>query len=294
MYVLREQKDWKRYRTWQKKARRIKEILDELRENKEKEKVIREKEIERREQQHREKISREQKRKEKIEKQRQLQERWALLRWTTEFINENSDKWEQEKKIREQEREQVIRDWEKRTRHEKIRLLREKFWEKRSAKNNPEPDSSSQKTREQEQRWSIWRKIEKPEPCQPTMEGEQIVENPPAQVKLVVKLKQPRLNFMTPHPQQTPPSRTRKRPIEENSAPACQEKMSQDRKLPENRPNTSPPPQKTLKIAPIFTKMGSNKSKIQPKNDENLAPACQNPPPKMPPIPRKIKIHTIP
>ena len=183
MYVLREQKDWKRYRTWQKKARRIKEILDELRENKEKEKVIREKEIERREQQHREKISREQKRKEKIEKQRQLQERWALLRWTTEFINENSDKWEQEKKIREQEREQVIRDWEKRTRHEKIRLLREKFWEKRSAKNNPEPDSSSQKTREQEQRWSIWRKIEKPEPCQPTMEGEQMVENPPAQAQ---------------------------------------------------------------------------------------------------------------
>ena len=117
-----------------------------------------------------------------------------------------------------------------------------------------------------------------------------MVENPPAQVKLVVKLKQPRLNFMTPHPQQTPPSRTRKRPIEENSAPACQGKMSQDRKLPENRPNTTPPPQKTPKIAPIFTKMGSNKSKIQPKNDENLAPACQNPPPKIqvtPPTPEK-------
>ena len=64
--------------------------------------------------------------------------------------------------------------------------------------------------------------------------------------------------------------------------------MSQDRKLPENRPNTTP--QKTPKIAPIFTKVGSNKSKIQPKNDENSAPACQNPPPKIqvtPPTPEK-------
>ena len=32
--------------------------------------------------------------------------------------------WEQERKSREQDREKVIRDWERRTRHEKIRLLK--------------------------------------------------------------------------------------------------------------------------------------------------------------------------
>ena len=115
--------------------------------------------------------------------------------------------------------------------------------------------------------WSIWRKIEKPEPCQPTMEGEQTIENPPAQIKLVVKLKQPRLNVMIPQPQQTPPNRTRKRSLEEISTPACQENMS------ESCSNTTPPAQKTPKIAPIFTRVGSSKNKIQPKNKKNLAPA---------------------
>ena len=128
------------------------------------------------------------------------------------------------------------------------------------------------------------------------MEGEQMIENPPAQIKLIVKLKQPILKVMTPQPQQTPPSRTRKRSLEENSTPACQEKMSQDRKPSEGRSNTNPPAQKTPKIAPIFTKVGSNKNKIQPKNNKNLAPASQNPPPKIqvtPPTPEKSS-YTIP
>ena len=124
-----------------------------------------------------------------------------------------------------------------------------------------------------------------------------MIENPPAQIKLIVKLKQPRFNVMTPQPKQTPPSRTRKRSLEENSTPACQEKMSQDRKPSEGRSNTIPPAQKTPKIAPIFTKVGSNKNKIQPKNNKNLAPACQNPPPKIqvtPPTPEKSSYTSSP
>ena len=53
------------------------------------------------------------KRKEKIEKARKLQEHYALYRLTMEFIDENKSKWENERKLREQERREKIENWEK-------------------------------------------------------------------------------------------------------------------------------------------------------------------------------------
>ena len=85
------------------KAKKIKEVLDDLRKKREQEKAIREREQERREQYRKDKAMKEQRRKEKIELEKKIQERWALMKWTTEYIDENNPRWEKERVQREQE-----------------------------------------------------------------------------------------------------------------------------------------------------------------------------------------------
>ena len=90
------------------KAEKIAQILQRERERTRQEN-------ENKERQEREKITREQKRKERIQKAENLERRWALLRWVNEYIAENSQKWEEEWLIREEERYE-----EKKSRLEKI------------------------------------------------------------------------------------------------------------------------------------------------------------------------------
>ena len=49
---------------------------------------------------------------EKLEKYQQLCDKWSLLRWSTENLNENSDRWELERLEREKEIERELLEWE--------------------------------------------------------------------------------------------------------------------------------------------------------------------------------------
>ena len=46
------------------------------------------------------------KRRDRIKKKRIMEERWELIRWITEYIDRNKEKWEREKLERDQEGEQ--------------------------------------------------------------------------------------------------------------------------------------------------------------------------------------------
>ena len=47
-----------------------------------------------------------------------------MLRWLTEFLKENQEKWEIEKKARELENSKKLEEWEKAKRFEKIKKLK--------------------------------------------------------------------------------------------------------------------------------------------------------------------------
>ena len=97
-------------------------------------------------------------RKERIDKKEKLQEKWAMYRWTIEYITENTDRWEKERKVREKERNDIMQEWDKKTRLEKVKTLKEK-WLKKKLKDEKEKENKPQN-------WSIWRekKIEKEKP----------------------------------------------------------------------------------------------------------------------------------
>ena len=76
-------------------------------------------------------LQKEREKKERLEKIEKVKERWALMRWITEFIEENSENWEKERNIRlEKERKELL-EWERSNRFEKIRKLKEKWSKER-------------------------------------------------------------------------------------------------------------------------------------------------------------------
>ena len=64
--------------------------------------------------------------KERKEKKRLLQERWAMARWVTQYIDENSERWEKEKTERKLTDEKRAAQWHRSNRFEKIRMIKEK------------------------------------------------------------------------------------------------------------------------------------------------------------------------
>ena len=125
-------------------AEKVKVILD-----REKEKIEKEKEIE----QMRKDMKRtnELKRKERIEKAERLSERWMIFRMTTEYIDENKEEWEKERTAQEEKIKRRSKEWENKTRIEKIETIekeerereRKVIWTKRSEE---VPPSHSEKT----------------------------------------------------------------------------------------------------------------------------------------------------
>ena len=99
-----------------------------------------------------------------------VKERWAMMRWVTEFIEENSEKWEKERNIRlEKERKELL-DWEKSSRFEKIKKLKEKWSKekqetmKNTQQNNKNENKTNIKTKKfvppgqgRSNTWSQWR-----------------------------------------------------------------------------------------------------------------------------------------
>ena len=57
-----------------------------------------------------------------------------MARWVTNYIDENQDRWEKEKKARETDARRKAEDWHKMQRFEKIRMLKETYEEKEAAK----------------------------------------------------------------------------------------------------------------------------------------------------------------
>ena len=132
------QKTLKRIRELGEKAEKIADILREER-RKEKEEKERQEKIKQ------EKLTKEQKRQEKIEKAKTLSEKWALFRLVTEIIDENSTKWEKERKEREKIRQETLESWDKKTRFEKIKYIKEK----RNQEKTPPTENET---------WRVWRK----------------------------------------------------------------------------------------------------------------------------------------
>ena len=78
-----------------------------------------------------------------------------MYKWTVEYISENTERWENERKEREMERKETIQEWDKKNRLEKIRTLKEKWRNK--------PTNTEQKKKGKTDTWSIWREKEQPE-----------------------------------------------------------------------------------------------------------------------------------
>ena len=63
-------------------------------------------------------------RRKKIEK---LQEKWAINRWVSEYINQNKERWEKRENKRKEKIIELEKDWEKMGRFEKIEYLKKKY-----------------------------------------------------------------------------------------------------------------------------------------------------------------------
>ena len=67
-----------------------------------------------------------------MEKKRKKEEHWEMARWLHKYIEENNFHWEREKLKRLEERNKILEDWEKNSRLEKIKILKEKFKQRRN------------------------------------------------------------------------------------------------------------------------------------------------------------------
>ena len=68
----------------------------------------------------------------------------------------NTGKWEKEHKEREQKREKIVQEWEKKTRFEKIKHLMEKLREKMMGEQEQLKESTTP-MREERRVWQMWR-----------------------------------------------------------------------------------------------------------------------------------------
>ena len=93
------------------------------------EKIEKEKVEEKKRKEERAKIaeSKNEKRMERKRKQRMLEEKWEMMRWITEYIDQNQERWEVQGKERRKEFKQKLDDWDKRDRLEKVKRLKEVF-----------------------------------------------------------------------------------------------------------------------------------------------------------------------
>ena len=130
------------------KTRKIVEILNAERARVEEEKKI---ENDRKEKARKEKETKELKLK-KIEK---LQEKWAINRWVTEYIDQNQKRWETREHERKEKIIELEKEWEKMGRLEKIKHLKRKYNNKLPEETNESEKPSEKKT------WKVWRSPEK-------------------------------------------------------------------------------------------------------------------------------------
>ena len=123
----------------ERKTRRIEEILQRIQEEKrvQDEKISEWKERRRKlleegrkKQEEKERKSIE--RKTRVEKKEKLEEKWEMLRWTISFIEEHKDRWESDRKERENTRgRETTYSWDEKTRDERIECIKEEWSEEK-------------------------------------------------------------------------------------------------------------------------------------------------------------------
>ena len=103
-----------------------KKIYEERRE-----KLIREKKMKQEQM-----LRKEQETKERRQKKKSLEERWAMTRWITRYIDENSERWKKEQQERQENEVKLAEDWNRMKGLEKIRMIKERMEENKTVSIN--------------------------------------------------------------------------------------------------------------------------------------------------------------
>ena len=80
-----------------------------------------------------------------------------MARWLTQFIDQNREDWENEKRKRQEEKSQRLADWERMCRKEKIRLLKEKL--KSAGDEGKVPKERMLEANRKSESWKSWRNL---------------------------------------------------------------------------------------------------------------------------------------
>ena len=81
-----------------------------------------------------------------------LSERWGMMKWATNFLEENTERWAREKQEREKAAKDILAAWEVKTRLEKIKEL--KIMKKTQ---NQKLEEKKKKAAEIAKGWKVWR-----------------------------------------------------------------------------------------------------------------------------------------
>ena len=113
------------------KLEKIKDILNQIRKEEEirnnEKKEYQEKQLKEWRKKVREKEKKEHERKERLKRQEILGKRWGMLRWITNYINENQEDWELARILQEEEARLELEEFKKMKRLEKVEHLRKKW-----------------------------------------------------------------------------------------------------------------------------------------------------------------------
>ena len=138
------------------KISEVRKISDEIKENDRKLEIEKQERLERIEKEKarkaKQKLQKENDRIEKLEKHQQLIDKWGLLRWSTEHLNDKNENWQIEKLEIEQTIEKELLEWEKMKRFEKIAKLKEVLIMEREPNDKIGPSSQNS---EKEKVWKM-------------------------------------------------------------------------------------------------------------------------------------------
>ena len=91
----------------------------------------------------------------KKEQQRQISQRWNMLSWITDYIENHQDQWDKEQQEKEKLAQEEIENWKKMKRLDKIKHLKQK-WDKIN-QDKTEQENPEQKIDERNDNWKVWR-----------------------------------------------------------------------------------------------------------------------------------------
>ena len=179
----------------------------------------------------------------KNKKQELLAEVWATMRWITEYLENTTREWEQEKEIREQDERTRIESWDKLTRAEKIDKLKGEQNKLETVENNeteqeaepPEPNQSTKDNQQEENNDEV-AQVQQP-PVQPILQRPKLRNTTPMKQQSIE-------NFI--RIQQTTPSAQRNNNTE-NKNSKSKTTPKNNKNSPKTTPNNKPAKIKTKK-----------------------------------------------